>query len=258
MPKDLTDAQRTLLLEQDIKSFKYSEDQERDDHGRWTSGGGREEVVAQFDRFHDAMRLTDSAFEPMLGKIAQWRMDLDQFETNAISVWKTGSGFDLINGVLRGEPTGVIETQAAENLTAQLDKAIEKAPELPEDSVVYRAFATEQFGELHVGDVISDTGFVATAADGSFLTSFGQFWENANQEVGPTSSAEILLPAGTHAAMMSNNELLIPRDSSFRVVSVQPISADYTPPGGVPGTHYPGLPGLGGDRVLLELIPRAD
>lgn len=119
--------------------------------------------------------------------------------------------------------------------TKALDDAIAKS-QTKQNIVVYRGVSTKFLGDAKPGDTITDKGFVSTSQTPHVAGSGA--WMHAH---GGAHVVEIRVPAGAHAASINQlddhihavqGEVLLPRDSVFRVVST-------------------------GDHPVLELVPNA-
>lgn len=148
-----------------------------------------------------------------------WRDELTTNEDKALRFYQS-PGFALMNGQLRGlKPSEIkadvsfndADLKRAKKSSADLKKAINKAPPLDEAMVVHRGFSADQFDNLVPGTPISDKGFTSTS-----LTDDAGAVGRATS----AATATILLPPGTKAAAGSQRELILPPGSRFNVVSV--------------------------------------
>jgi hypothetical protein len=135
------------------------------------------------------------------------------------------SEYKLINEALR-DP--LISTQGIEGEISDLDEVINNAPTLESPLLAYRGVndsMTGFFGNLKVGDVFEDKGFVSTTLDP----------EIAHQFTGSSMFSKILqfhLPKGTKGLFpeyflgdevysWKEREFLLPRDSKFKVTQIR-------------------------------------
>ena len=135
------------------------------------------------------------------------------------------SEYKLINEALR-DP--LISTEAIEGEISDLDEVINNAPALESPLLAYRGVndsMTGFFGNLKVGDVFQDKGFVSTTLDP----------EIAHQFTGSSMFSKILqfhLPKGTKGLFpeyflgdevysWKEREFLLPRDSKFKVTQIR-------------------------------------
>lgn len=146
------------------------------------------------------------------GQYGEWKGGLTPAESSAITFYQS-PGYQLMNGKLRGQDVKApdADMKRAAAATKGLDSAIAKAPPLTRSTTVHRGFSKEQFGSLKKGDTITDRGFVSTSLTRSGAGMFGG--------EGRGMLATITLPAGTRAGAGSVKEIILPRGSSFRVVS---------------------------------------
>ncbi len=168
--------------------------------------GGPEGKATEFKTDADARTWLNSTF-------AGWRKDMSSKEDAALAFYQS-PGYALMNGQLRGQkvdaPTK--DLARAKDASKHLSAAIDKAPPLKEPLTVFRGFSAGQFGKLTPGAKITDKAFVSTALT---KAQAGSFVSRGDQAI-----AKITLPAGTKAAAGSVKELILPPNTSFRVLSV--------------------------------------
>jgi len=138
-----------------------------------------------------------------------------------------GHGAYLLNQILRedGFENAPKHTQ---EVISRLDTIIKESDKLDKDYIVYRALGFANNSEewlpwKKVGSVITDKGFVSTAPkNGTYINMFGG-------RPGESYILRIKLPKGTQGINMNNfnylangnnNEYLLPRNSSFKVLGV--------------------------------------
>lgn len=154
-----------------------------------------------------------------------WSSSLDWSEKEALINYASPGGstdtdYREINSYLRGidDPYDIdIVDNAIENLDSALSKGV-----VSKDTVAFRGFDDFFVEDLGPGDVFTDEAYVSTSVSRSVSEGFNAF------------VAEIRVPKGSNAgyidaALGSNdytrigisqeNELLLPRDSRFRVLS---------------------------------------
>jgi DNA-binding NarL/FixJ family response regulator len=139
-----------------------------------------------------------AAWKSQLGKLAK-------NESNAVTEY-TASGYHKLNKALRG-----IEGKPNTKLTELLDAALAKGS-VPRDITVTRGLREFNLESLKVGGVITDKGYVSTSiGKGAF---------------GGTQ-LKIKVPKGSQAlyvadisAYKKEKELLLPRDSQFKVTKI--------------------------------------
>ena len=157
---------------------------------------------------------------------------MDKKTNDAFKFWSTTSGYQGINNHLREGKTATKQHRDAIDL---MDKAFENAERTKKNFIAYRGIhAAEiwkwhdalQQGKLKAGDVVpADPGFFATSSQTHTAGGFkgGHF--------DPTSGVmlRITIPKGSRAISIregcstykSEDEILLPRGTSFRIGSVE-------------------------------------
>ena len=187
-------------------------------------GEGREARIVSSSRLEDVMRrdelskaLEDGAFGP------QWSKKFDYQTLEAMAKY-TDAGYRWINQQLRhGE--GRLDPETAKDVDS-LDRIL-NASSLPDDLVVYRGFRNDAISnslKTLPGTIVSDKGYISTTLDVGLAAAY------AKGEL----VAEIHLPKGYKAAYVDRisasygeREVLLPRGSRFKVVSVSPAHTNY-------------------------------
>ena len=193
-----------LVADTLAKGRKYSEDQERDEQGRWSDGDGGsgspdgEEFAADW-----VDRLTDE-------------------ESLQLRTY-TEVGYSAVNMGLRDG-----KLDASDPTVATLDAAVARY-ELPEDTTLYRGIGSSMFVttgsgglaklDLEVGMVLTDRAFVSTTTDKDFALGWARRGQGERAAV-----LRITVPRGTRAAPIytvsehqNEAEVLLGRGSSFRL-----------------------------------------
>lgn len=247
LPEDLNDEQRQLLAERQL-GLKYSEDQPRDESGRWTSGGGADGAGAEDVRTtnmgttvrtedrgggatgiagglsHDwyvAETAPDVSFNnPALAD----EPALTEAQQKAVDLWESVGGYRAMNDMLRGTSTQPQDlAYPPEKIASAVDElrsAFDAAPVTEEPALVYRGADATFYEGLGVGDVFQDKGFIATEVSEQRAGAFAD----------PTQAAlEILLPTGTPYLRLGGGEILLQPDTQFRVVEVDTEPSDVAP-----------------------------
>lgn len=202
----------------------YSEDEERDDHGRWVGDGGTDDDAGAAST--DATLRADQA---------EWGRSLTPDEHLALGTYQSDGA--LINGYLRtgterGDPITPDTKEWLDNKVALMDSAIGKAT-LTNDVETYRRYLGGSLGEgTAIGDVVEDKGYLSTTLNRDFAESgMNQAAEEAPSMFGsPVDSAlvRISVPAGSPAAYLPaspksdaakdfEQELLLPRSTSVEI-----------------------------------------
>lgn len=187
--------------------FKYNQDQSRDDHGRWGSGGSWERTLAAVGA---------SAAE-------------DTHEGRALSSYLQDY---TINDMLRtGElgPNTTYESDEAKHVVRTLDRMLAERT-TTEDAVVWRGYGSQNPGaHLNSRGLIRDRAFVSASMDEDVARRFAQ------QE---SYVARIEVPAGSHMLAVrheagespssdvysEDKEVLLPRGTAFEIVGVNHVT----------------------------------
>jgi hypothetical protein len=202
---------------------KYSDDQPRDEDGRWGSGGGSS---GEGGRDFGEMSWTTNAAEFDEGEkeAVKWgtenlspEVNQTDKEREAIELYQS-SGYRTINGCLRGEEKADSETRGT---IKKMDSLLEKS-QTKEDVTAYRGVDEKTFEKLSGEGMKSfqDKGFVSTSLNSGFAKTYAE-------ENGGTIKIEV--PKGTNAYFLNNrylstmkheHELLLSRGKTFEIKSV--------------------------------------
>lgn len=210
----------------DLAVKEYSDDQPRDDSGRWTSGGGGGGGSGDSGHFDSAAR--------MGGTQADWSKwdEHDAVLSNMSDqerddfVEYTAGQYKDINSMLRGEtaPSSDYDNRLMDRAN-RLESVLDKT-ETPEDWIVYRGGKIPP-DAMQTGTVFTDNGFISTSRSEGMAREF-------LPKSGNAAIFEILVPRGTHAAYIrqyshnpSEYEMIIQRGTSFRVVSSEKRGKEY-------------------------------
>lgn len=203
--------------------LKYSDDQPREDNGRFAGGGGGEEDgssesgAGSGDSSGGSGGSSGAAPRSFSSDIdgkqfisdhySDWREGLSAKQDAALAFYQS-PGYELMNGSLRGHSLSApaADLTRAKEAIKNLDSAITKAPPLKESLLVHRGLSAEQFGALAKGDIVTDSGFTSVS-----LTP-GSGTKGA-------ATAVIELPPGMRAAAGRTKELILPRGTKFKVKS---------------------------------------
>lgn len=165
-----------------------ADDEERDEHGRWTSGGGSGGTYR-----------------------ADYQSKLSTGERSACLEY-ANMAYVKVNESLRSGKTG------DRRLVEALDSAIAKS-RVPTETVVYRGIqeGRDPLAKFKPGSVITDRGYVSTTGTRKVAE------EYADGEGETHILMRIRVPAGHPAApipsrLSEEDEYLLPRNSKFRIV----------------------------------------
>jgi len=196
----------TIKRKSDIK--KYSEDQPRDELGRFGSNGG------------ESSNETGGKEYPNVDTAAP-------HEAAAVENY-AGSGFQTINESLR---SGDNIDQSTANEIATLDAVIASAPPLEKDTQLYRVVSGDiatTLMSLNAGDSFTDKGYSSTTQSVRIARAETGYRSAANEQ---TAVLNITASAGTSALDVNrympdgeNNherEMLLPRGTTYEVDRVE-------------------------------------
>lgn len=182
--------------------FKFNES--HDEQGRFSSGDGG--TAKSFTSDADGKAFIDKTY-------GDWKKSLTSKEDAAFAFYQS-PGYELMNGQARGLKVDApaADLKRAKQAIKDLDSAIEKSPGLPHDLVVHRGLNAEQFGAVKEGDILTDKGFTSVS-----LTA-GSGTGGKDQ-----ATATIRLPQGIKVAAGRTKELVLPRNTQFKVTSYKKV-----------------------------------
>jgi hypothetical protein len=193
---------------------------------------------AQFDSEDAAVAWREGTFPNLAREISPDELD-------AVGDYR-GSGYHEINRFLRkgeaearqflvddGQQPSYIKGRLAEipDVAARIDRAIARAS-LDRDVVLWRGMSTKSLGDLDrlTGSIITDNGFASTSLYRRTADSFVGY---AAEEGREAAVVRMLAPRGASALPVDSlygqsweEEMLLPRGSRFRVISVDRTSGD--------------------------------
>ena len=223
----------TVLL---LPISKYSEDQPRDAHGKWTSGGndaasdaasrvssrlhseaepdGRQQLDVSYEELTTAQGLNMSRF------MNSSDTKLSEDESNALEDY-TDYGYRKVNQDLRSENGKDC------HICPELDSAISKGS-LPKETEVFRGadLPLEVVSTLTPGAVLSDKGYVSASLSVRVGASFnrGRGGEPVVFSIKADKGSKALA-VGNHG-LYSEYEVLFPRNSQFQIDSVSKLRGE--------------------------------
>jgi hypothetical protein len=184
------------------------------DRGQWDAHVAKQEAsrrpIDGTEKVERGMSLSREEFE---SRRVDFSKQLSKDEVGA-SLFYTGSGYKTLNGALRAGQIDEDHNADLRKVRDSLDSAIAKHT-VPEDTYVSRGVSGEYaeafLRKAKAGAVFEDSGYTSTSATKPF---FGDI------------KMRIKLPKGAKAApvpssIVDENEYLLPRNSRFRVVSIQ-------------------------------------
>jgi hypothetical protein len=190
---------------------KYSDEQPRDDDGKWGEGGGGSSSSKPSSGGSGGGYDSGAYSEP--SSTPSQKAAFQAFQD---------AGYAPINGALREGGSAKPSVKAA---IKEMDSAFKASGGLGESVTVYRGMAASHFDSVAVGAIVKDKGFACTTTDKKIAA---QFAKRANGV-----SVEIRLPKGAKAMrigkitgknMHNENEVLLSRGTKFKVVSKSPKS----------------------------------
>jgi hypothetical protein len=190
---------------------KYSDEQPRDDDGKWGEGGGGSSSSKPSSGGSGGGYDSGAYSEP--SSTPSQKAAFQAFQD---------AGYAPINGALREGGSAKPSVKAA---IKEMDSAFKASGGLGESVTVYRGMAASHFDSVAVGAIVKDKGFACTTTDKKIAA---QFAKRANGV-----SVEIRLPKGAKAMrigkitgknMHNENEVLLGRGTKFKVVSKSPKS----------------------------------
>ena len=194
-------------------------------HGK---GGAVAPLTAQGDIINAMNQQRTSEF---LGSISDNEM-------TAIADYTSGSGdYGVVNMYHRDGADSLYpkELARAEEITGHLDSVIDKAPPLQSDMVTYRGIwgqeATTTFTSMKAGDTFTDKAFSSTSMNRRVAENFARS-NQANGgvvlEIVNRKGSKGLFPLAARTPItsrfvtsVSENEWLLPRNSTFTVLGVE-------------------------------------
>lgn len=223
-----------------VEVVKYSEDQPRDDNGRWTSAGGSPGTGE--GHYHE-----EASHGPQTNVAEKkWAEGMTPKQRGALMMY-TGGGFRSMNMTLRGNPraanftwpgdhpytvgptyNGKVEFQMSlpEGIS-HMDSLIAATPPLEKDTVAYRFVGTDAAAQMFGSEHGPNPGRIIDRGFASVSLNKGWIDEITNVNRSSLIGIEVRIPAGTHAAyplaagdgFEHERELILPRGSEYRVVS---------------------------------------
>jgi hypothetical protein len=204
-----------------------------DEKGQFSSGpGGSSSAVDDLNKWNDAelakFNSVNDQESYLLDNILSQRMQgfTGKEYYKSVNDYQTLLGY-TINEALR-DPQ--ISTEQVKYLIAGLDAAIDSAPPLLKDTVVYRGVkgnGLDFFESLKPGNVYTDKGFSSTSLDSSIATKFatsGSMYQGIVLRMKLPAGTKGLYPTsvtGLTSLSSRESEFLLPRNSSFKVLNNQ-------------------------------------
>lgn len=220
-------AELTLWLMDRLSPYdlRYNEDEPRDEHGRWGSGGDSGGLTGNAALAAAPLGLVDNKVNAVTGKItSKPGPGMTPEEAKALSSYRA-AGFVKVNGDLR-KNDGQTTSAATEKIVAPIDAAMSRS-QLTSDVSVERGISNgpAMFGDRWQGDLTGttfvDQGFVSTTTDHTIASEFA----DRIPGVSDGGLSRISVPAGTSAIKLSDQgpfqeaELLLDRGLTYEVTS---------------------------------------
>ena len=225
---------------------KYSEDQERDEYGRWTSGASQDMTRDDYKAIQHAQNAKMMASKG------------GELTAKQSMMWYgyIGAGFKDQNMMTQQMKEGAARagmgvrefmayriTEPSDPVRAMYEAFDKQSVPLEKDTTLYRGMSSKSpdfpLPEYQVGDVIEPKGWLSTTADGatslnSFITGTGHgfsIYDNGTPR-GETSSMamQISVPAGTLVAVgvADENELILDPSTQMVVTDVRVVDGIQT------------------------------
>lgn len=193
-----------LRLDETLKRMTLGgEDEARDSHGEWTSGGD------------------EGASAGAASSVEEWNKNMPQSVRSVLGSYEAGVNYHDINDALRA---GKVSGDAK-----QIDEAFRTVPVLDKGVTVYRGMAMGNGLVPTVGAEFSDKGFVSVSTKQSIAAKFETLGERSGKAPDQMAIVSVRIPAGAKALDMkyanpigvsSESELMLNRGSVFVVTSV--------------------------------------
>lgn len=206
--QNLLSTMRRVVARLHALGFKYSDDQPRDDSGRWSDGGGGGDGggdTSGGDYYHP--ETAGEAYEFGESQSADIIKNMSEGEKAAFDFYNS-EGYSEINGALRDGKGGDVSEYTKE-IDTTLDRAIVSKP-----FVSYRGISDGVLPDEDLtGSKINDMGYVSTTLMENIVYNFGD------------TVIEIRSPSGSKALFTESLsgreefEFLLPRGSNFNVLS---------------------------------------
>ena len=217
-------------------------------HGNWARDNFNEETQGE-----DAQNLYfDKYGMKFLGDGKKEPVGISKEEIYAIDFY-TGDGFSDINTFWRdgknettpNNTSQEVEWNSIEELSSNLDKAIEESPELFGDKNLYRVVGKSLTDELEEGDILTDKGFTSTTRVDITSTEGLEVLQNLQLLTVGDVTPSIILPSeskrgkglavdylknavadfATNVANSNNEkEVLLPRGTSIKFMGYKKIN----------------------------------
>lgn len=218
-PEDLT-----MLNEDYIPDGKWNAELEDE----WLSTMGYEEAP-----YPQNEKIASLRAEQLAPYFQDWLVNVDPEVLEDLHYY-TNDGYEDINSYLRDGGKGWVYGDHIKAQAERIEDALDEAS-LPKSIVVYRGIKpfskiNEQWDAIKEGDRLVDLGFLSTSLDKTTAKSFVGY-----EKIKLTYLLEIILPAGTPAALISEHvlqdreivgeyEVLLQRNIPLRVVGKQVAS----------------------------------
>lgn len=220
------------------RSVRFSEDQPRDDDGKFGSGDGGgsskdddsptddDELQEMMDNYTGSEEYASEAENIMSKDQKEYSEGLSETEFEAVKDY-TGLGYQDVNKALRGAPPPPLTGDLlAENLERanMINKAILSSPAIDEPVTVFRGVNAKgsEFYDLAVGDVYQDSGVVSTSFSKSIATGFGgsaSGEEKVLLQIDVKKGSQALI--GSNFSTHNEYELMLPSNTQFKVTDVR-------------------------------------
>lgn len=166
------------------------------------------------DRALNQSRLNDDRFHQVENGVKY----TDE-QSDAVSRY-TGSAYQYINDLLRGNENVLLNKDSKEFYATQAKHLMNSAIELPEDFIVYRGINSDVFIRKHFNEVLYDRGFTSTTVDPKVAMGF-----TTGSGVELDAIARIHLSKGTKVIVGSSyeKEFILMPNQGYKIINVNRV-----------------------------------
>jgi hypothetical protein len=231
------------------KDVKKHGDHDQSSHGSWATGGASGVSASELERAHEGFTFSEESSQSALYSythngyklINEYQRSGDTYE---LIMSEKDEFLDRIPGVLidaaeidtddaRGDDADLAVKKVEkliEKTTEALDLAIDEAPQVLKDKLVFRVVSVDTLRNLKEGDSFSEKGFVSTTSvdlrtDSKLRENLGNIDKKTDDVVAIIYNGEfgkgLAVNYNQEAAANKNafeNEIILPRNTEFKFV----------------------------------------